>query len=235
MQTSEPALRRVLLALDASGPSAAAIAFAVTLAARFEAELDTLLLSQAELARAAALPFASEISLLAGTERRLDTALMQRSLQSLAERVRATMTQIATPVRVRWSLELAAWPDWERRLAKPVSGNLFVLSHAPGHTGSREPTRQQDSGVCVVHHEDPSGRAALEIATAIDPTATRLPVTGLPPDPTNTSDPGSRRLLACLQRLRPGTVVLPADWYAARVRTLRPVFARTDCNLLLVA
>jgi len=235
MQANEPALRRVLLALDAAGPSPAAISFAVTLAARFEAELDTLLLTQAELARAAALPFASEISLVAGMERRLDTALIQRSLQSLAERVRATMTRIATPVRVHWSLELAAWPDWEKRLAQPISGSLFVLSHPTGHTGPRESTHRRDVGVCVVHHEDPFGVAALEIATALDPGAIRIPVTRSLPDPGVSSDPGTRRLLACLQRQRPGTVVLPADWYAARAGTLRPVFARMDCNLLLVA
>ena len=235
MQANEPALRRVLLALDAAGPSPAAISFAVTLAARFEAELDTLLLTQTELARAVALPFASEISLLAGLERRLDTALMQRSLQSLAERVRTTMTQIATPVRVRWSLELAGWPDWERLLAQPISGSLFVLSHPPGHTGSRESMRQRDSSVCVVHHEEPTGLAALEIATALDPGAIRLLVTRSQPDPDATRDPGMQRLLTCLQRQRPGTVVLPADWYAARAATLRPVFARMDCNLLLVA
>jgi len=235
MQANEPPLRRVLLALDASGPSPAAISFAVTVAARFEAELDTLLLTQAELARAAALPFASEISLLAGMERRLDAATLQRRMQSLAERVRVTMTQIATPVRVRWSLELAVWPDWERLLAQPVSGSLFVLSHPPGHTSSHESTGQRDSSVCVVHHEAPPGLAALEIATALDPGAIRLLVTRSLPDPGVTPDEGTQRLLACLLRQRPGTVVLPADWYAARAGTLRPVFARTDCNLLLVA
>jgi len=172
---------------------------------------------------------------LAGMERRLDAAMLQRRMHSLAERVRATMTEIATPVRVRWSLELAVWPDWEERLAQPISGSLFVLSHPTGHTGPRESMHRREFGVCVVHHEDPCGVAALEIATALDPGAIRIPVIRSLPDPGVGSDPGTRRLLACLQRQRPGTVVLPADWYAARSRTLRPVFERMDCNLLLVA
>lgn len=235
MRTNEPGLRRVLLALDAAGPSPAAIAFAVKLAARFEAELETMLLTQAELARAAALPFASEISLLAGMERRLDSALMQRSLESLAERVRASMTEAARPVRVRWSLELGAWPDWERRLATPAAGSLFVLSHPPGHTGPQYPAPHEDTGVCVAHNDAPSGQAALEIATALDPDATRVPVTDAAADPETGADTGTLRLLACLETFRPATVVLPSDWYAARANRLRPALTRLDCNLLLVA
>lgn len=234
MQANEPALRRVLLALDAAGPSPSAISFAVKLAARFDADLDTMLLTQAELARAAALPFASEISLLAGLERRLDSAVMQRSLESLAQRVRTTITEAAGPVRVRWSLHLAAWPDWEQRLAVPTAGSLCVLSHPPAHTGSRYPPGQDRAIVCVVDHDTSSGQAALEIATALDPEATLVPVTGSAVDPGARDDRGPDRLLARLERLRPATVVLPSSWYAAHASRLRPALARLDCNLLLV-
>ena len=235
MQANEPGLRRVLLALDAAGPSPSAISFAVSLAARFETELDTMLLTQAELARAAALPFASEISLLAGLERRLDSAVMQRSLESLAGRVRTRIMEVADPARVRWSLRLGAWPDWERRLAAPAAGSLFVLGHPPAHTGSPYPTRHDRARVCVVDHDAPSSQAALEIATALDPEATLVPVTDSAVDPGAEDDRGMLRLLACLGRLRPATVVLPLEWYVARARPLRPALARLDCNLLLVA
>lgn len=235
MGATDRTLRRVLLALDAAGPSTSAIAFAVDLAARFEAEIDTMLLTPAELDRAAALPFASEISLLVGFERRLDSAVMQRSLKSLADRVRATMTQVTGPAQVRWSLALGAWPDWEQRLLAPAAGSLFVLSHPPASTGARLAPRSDQSGVCVVHHEASSGRAALEIATALDPEATRVPVAALPVDADTEDDPGTLRLLACLERFRPATVVLPSDWYLGRTHRLRRPLARLDCNLLLVA
>ena len=231
----EPRLRRILLGLDAVGPSPAAITFAVELAVRFEAELETMLLIQAELGRAAALPFATEISLLAGLERRLSAPLMRRSLQSLTERVRATMAQLAGSAQVRWSLQSAAWSDWEGLLAQPMEGRLFVL----GHAGDHVPVYQRahpaaEPGVCVVYDESPSGRAALDIALALDPEPARLPVTTAGMTGEASREPGVDRLAGCLTRLRPQTLILPAVWYAARAAALKPVLKRSECNLLLV-
>jgi hypothetical protein len=231
----EPHLRRILLGLDAVGPSPAAISFAVELAIRFEAELETMLLTQAELGRAAGLPFATEISLLAGLERRLSAPLMRRSLQSLAERVRATMAQLAGPAQVRWSLQSAGWSEWEGLLAQPVEGSLFVLGHAGDHAPDRHPRYPAvKPGVCVVYDESPSGRAALDIALALDPEPVRLPV--IMAGMTGGAGPerGPDRLASCLARLRPRTLILPAGWYTARAAALKPVLTRSECNLLLV-
>jgi hypothetical protein len=232
----EPRLRHILLGLDAVGPSPSAISFAVALAVRFEAELQTMLLIQAGLGRAAALPFATEISLLAGLERRLSAPLMRRSLESLTERVRVTVAQLADPAQVRWSLQSVEWSDWEGLLVQPMEGRLFVLGRAGDHvTVHRRAHPPAKPGVCVVYDESPSGRAALDIALALDPEPARLPVhtAGMTGDAS--PETGVDRLANCLTRLRPQTLILPAVWYAARATTLQPVLTRSECNLLLVS
>jgi hypothetical protein len=235
MRPPEPRQRRILLGLDAVGPSVPAISFAVTLAAHLQAQLDTMLLTQAGLARAAALPFATEISLLAGLERRLDDPMIRRSLQALSARLRLTMTQLAGPEQVRWSLQLAGWADWEALLARPAEGSLFVLGHGADQASRahRRPGKETP-GVCVVYDETPSGQAALQIATVIDPEAARLRLTQAVPANATATDPGTPRLIACLNLCRPQTVVLPASWYADRAKALTPVLARMECTLLLV-
>jgi hypothetical protein len=235
MQHPEPPQRRILLGLDAVGPSIPAISFALTLAARLQAQLDTLLLTQAGLARAAALPFATEVSLLAGLERRLDDPMVRRSLQALYERLRLTMTQLAGPEQVRWSLQLAGWTDWEGLLARPSQGSLFVLGHvADQSSGARRRLGKGPAGVCVVYDETPSGQAALQIATLIDPEAARLRMTQAVPTKATVTDPDTPRLIACLNLFRPQTVVLPANWYAGHAEAITPVLAHMECTLLLV-
>ena len=236
MRHPEPRQRRILLGLDAVGPSLPAIAFAVTLAARLQAQLDTLLLTQAGLARAAALPFATEVSLLAGLERRLDDPMVRRSLQALCERLRLTMTQLAGPEQVRWSLQLAGWTDWEGLLARPSEGSLFVLGHVADRASRARsrPGKEAAGVVCVVYDETPSGQAALQIATLMDPEAARLRITQAVPTKATATDPGTPRLIACLNLFRPQTVVLPANWYAGHAEAITPALARRECTLLLV-
>ncbi len=235
MHPPEPPLRRILLGLDAVGPSASAIVFAVSLAARFQTRLDTMLLTEADLSRAAALPFAIEISPLAGLERRLDDPLLRRSLQALSERLRTTMTRLAAPGQVRWSLQLAGRAEWDDLLAQPLEGSLFVLGHPPAEgLGSQRRSRKEPPRVCVAYDETPPGQAALQVATALDPEAARLRLTPTAPTRSPFTESGTPRLIACLEIFRPQTIVLPARWYAHRAGTLAPVLARIECTLLLV-
>jgi hypothetical protein len=235
MRPPETRQRRILLGLDAVGPSIPAISFALTLAARLQAQLDTMLLTQPGLARAAALPFATEISLLAGLERRLDDPMIRRSLQALSERLRLTMTQLAGPERVPWSLQLADWMDWEGLLARPAEGSLYVLGPVADQASkAHRRLGKETPRVCVVYDETPSGQAALQIATIMDPEAARLRLTQAVPANATATDPGTPRLIACLGLFRPQTVVLPARWYASRSGALTPVLARMECTLLLV-
>jgi hypothetical protein len=216
---SELRLRRVLLALDEAGAPPAALAYAVTLAARFEADLEALLPAQAELTRAAALPFATEVSLLAGMERRLDASLMQRSLQGMTTRLRAVMAELAGPARVRWSLQVAGGPGWETLLAELGEGSLLVRAQHGHHMPAAG--AYPSGGVCVVFDESPAGRSALELARSLDPQAVCVPAAGA-------------GLAVRLTSLRPQTLILPAGFFTEHAPVLRPVLARLGCTLLVV-
>lgn len=216
---TELRLRRVLLALDVAGAPPAALSYAVTLAARFEADLEAMLLAQAELTRVATLPFATEVSLLAGMERRLDAALMQRSLQGTTARLRAVMAELAGPARVRWSLQVAGGPGWEALLAELGEGSLLVRAHHGHHVPAAG--AQPHGGVCAVFDDSPAGRSALELARSLDTRAVCVPAAGA-------------GLAARLTALRPQTLILPAGFFAQHAPMLRPLLARLGCTLLVV-
>jgi hypothetical protein len=217
-------MRRILLALDMAGPAPATLSFAVTLAARFEAELNALLLAQTELTRAADLPFATEVSLLAGMERRLNAPLMRRTLQVVSARVQAMMAELAAPARVRWSLQVAGKTGWEGLLQELGADSLLVL----GHEGNHLPVtrRPAQGGVCVVYDDGPSGAAALGLARLLDPHATRIPLAAAGKD---------AALTARLMVLRPATLIVPAGFMAGHAATVRRLTGRLGCNLVVVA
>jgi hypothetical protein len=223
---SELRLRRILLAVDITGaPPPAFVSFAIALAARFEAELQAMLLTRTELTRAASLPFATEVSLLAGAERRLSASLMERTLQLMTARVQAMMAELAAPARVRWSLMAAGKPRWEDLLADLGEGNLLIWRDEARHVPV--PGAPGHDGVCVIHDETPAGRATLVLAEFLEPGAGRIAVAA--------SDPAAgSRLVAGLMSLRPRTVILPAHCFAEYAPLLRPALARLGCTVVVV-
>jgi hypothetical protein len=222
---SELRLRRILLALDMAGPAPATLSFAVTLAARFEAELNALLLTQTELTRAADLPFATEVSLLAGMERRLNAPLMRRTLQVVSARVQAMMAELAAPERVRWSLQMAGKTGWEGLLQELGEGSLLVLGHRGNHLPVTRRPRPVQGGVCVVCDEGPSGAAALALAQLLDPQATAIRLAAVAQD---------AALTAWLMVVRPATLVVPARLMAEHAATVRRLIGRLGCTLVVV-
>ena len=230
MPAPEPGLRRVLLALDVSGASQAALSLAFTLAVRFEVELDALLLTRTELTRAAGLPFATELSLLAGVERNLSASLMDRSLRALFVRVEAMMADLAAPTRVRWTLTAAERIAWKSLLADPGEGSLLVLGHVAHHLATHQ--RVQPRRLCVLYDESAAGQVALSIALAIDPQSAQLQLPAGNDAATTAS--ALPRLAARVALLRPQILVMPSSLYARHAGALRPVLQRLECTLLAV-
>lgn len=81
---AEPRVRRVVLALEPDGHAGSAVAMALALARHFAADLLGLMIEDEALLRAAALPFATEVSREGGVERRLDTAAVERRFRRAA-------------------------------------------------------------------------------------------------------------------------------------------------------
>ncbi len=102
----DPIIRRILVALDASPHSLAALETATRLAALFGAELLGVYVEDINLLRASQLPFTREIRLHSGARRRLGTEQIERELRAQAELARRALTVSADRARVRWSFRV---------------------------------------------------------------------------------------------------------------------------------
>ncbi len=100
-------IRRILLALDGSPESRAALAAAARLGITAGAELSGLFVEDIELLRLAGLPFARESGVSSGVFRRLETADIERRFRVAAERAHATLRETAATAALRWSFRVA--------------------------------------------------------------------------------------------------------------------------------
>jgi nucleotide-binding universal stress UspA family protein len=102
-----PAGIRILVALDESPRSAAALAAAASLAAELDAELAGLFVEDVDLQHLIGLPFAREFSLLSGAGRPLSQAEMERIWRREAETLQRQLAEAAERLRLRWSFRVA--------------------------------------------------------------------------------------------------------------------------------
>lgn len=131
--TSEPGperLRRVLVAIDASPHSLAALQAAVALAAASRLELLALFVEDLRLLHATALPFAREVGTFSGTARPLDLAQTERRLQDLARRVEAQVAAAAARAEVPWSFRVRRGHVVAEILANLEPSDLLSLGTA---------------------------------------------------------------------------------------------------------
>lgn len=99
------AIRRILVALDASPHSLAALDMAAELAAQMEAELAGLFVEDVDLLRTAESPAAREIAYPAAADRPLDRSIMERKFRAQSELIRETLAATAHRARVPWSFQ----------------------------------------------------------------------------------------------------------------------------------
>jgi hypothetical protein len=131
---SLPAFRRVVVAIDAGAPAREILDAAVGLAARLGAELEALMVEQADQLRAARLPVAL-LALPGGWA--LDPATLASGLRTAAERVRRFVEEAATREQLRWSFRVVG----ERAAAEAVqggAGEIVVVERTwPPPSGAR--------------------------------------------------------------------------------------------------
>ena len=124
-----PRPRHILVALDASPHSVAALMAAAELAALMEAELEGLFVEDINLLRLCGLPFGREIGSYSATARRLDNAGVERQLRALADTIEAVMARITATSAVPWRFSV-------RR--GPVVAVRQTLTSVEGHVVHRE-------------------------------------------------------------------------------------------------
>lgn len=99
-------IRRILVALDASRQSLAALDAATHLASELEAELLGMFVEDVNLLRLAGLPFAREIGHATARARRLADVDMRRALRAQAARAEEALAGAARGRNLRWSFRV---------------------------------------------------------------------------------------------------------------------------------
>ena len=100
-------IRRILVAVDASPASLAALEIGAELAARYNAELIGIFVEDVNLLRLAEYPFTREIGLYSTRTTRIDVSQMERQMRAQARTVRRRLAMVAEGARLQWSFQTA--------------------------------------------------------------------------------------------------------------------------------
>ncbi len=123
-------IRRIVVALDGSEHSLAALDAAAALAAQLQAELEALFVEDMDLLRLADLPCTRVTSLLLLEPERVDRARMERQLRLQAERVHNALDRRAAALKVRARFRSVRGEVHEEVLAAAAEADLLSLGKA---------------------------------------------------------------------------------------------------------
>lgn len=129
METNAPHrfIRRILVALDGSPHSHAALEAAASLAHLLDAELLGVFVEDINLIRLAQLPFATEVRRHAARPARLDITRMQRELRLQADRARDALRASARRYQLACSFRVTRGPVSAELLAASFEADLLAL------------------------------------------------------------------------------------------------------------
>lgn len=126
----ELSIRRILVALDASTHSLAALETAAELAGRLDAELTGLFVEDINLLRVAEFPFARELRYFSPTVRRVELKELERELRSQARWMRDALARHAARERIPWSFRVARGAVSSEVMAAQADADLIVMGKA---------------------------------------------------------------------------------------------------------
>jgi len=124
---AEFVIRRILVALDASAHSLAALEEAAALASAMHAELLGLFVEDINLVRTAGLPFARQVSYPSGTQERMSSERIDRELRAQAELARRALAAAAGRRHARWSFRTVRGQVTGEILAAASQTDLVLL------------------------------------------------------------------------------------------------------------
>ncbi len=128
---------RVLVALDASPQSQAALRAAARVAAAMQAELQGLFVEDANLFHLCNSPFCREVGLRTAVVRQLESQTVERQLRVLAAEMRRSLARVAGEAQVRWSFQVTRGAVEHELLAAAENSVLLSLGRTGWLTGSR--------------------------------------------------------------------------------------------------
>ena len=130
-------MRRILVALDASLHSMAALRAAADLAALMNAELIGLFVEDINLLRLASLPFAREVRWPTATGRDLDPGKMERDLRLRASRARRALALVADQAETTWTFRVVRGQVTQEVLMAAADADLLSLGRVSHSLGRR--------------------------------------------------------------------------------------------------
>lgn len=163
---------RILVALDDSAHSRAALEAAAELADRLHAELLGVFVEDINLLRCAALPFAREVGFLSGMERKLDTPGVERRLKAQAIRLQRALAEAAERVQVQWSFRTMRGHVAAELLSALEAADLLILGKAAQSVGrqrvrlgstARAVLARASRTVVLLQHGTPLGRPVVTV------------------------------------------------------------------------
>ena len=165
------AVRRILVALDASSQSRAALETAAELAAMHEAELHGVYVEDINLIRLARHPAAREVDPLSATPGPADPRRLERRFKRAAAEAERALAETAARQRVRWAFRVARGAVTSVLLEAAVESDLIALGRAgggtrgPGRLGStaREITSRRAQSVLVLQGQLRPGQTVVTL------------------------------------------------------------------------
>ena len=129
-QDKQETIRHILVALDASHHSLAALEAAAELAASLEAELEGIFVEDANLLRLAGLSVAREVRYPFAAPARPDPARMERALRAQAAQARQALARASEQRHVDWSFRVVRGEVALEVLAAAMEADLLTLGKA---------------------------------------------------------------------------------------------------------
>ena len=124
---SELLIRRILVALDASPQSHAALEAAANVAALLDAELVGMFVEDINLLRVAELPFVREVSFPMAEMREIDVPKMETRWRTQATEARRQLSESANQRKVKWSFGVERGGVSDRLLAASLDMDLLAI------------------------------------------------------------------------------------------------------------
>lgn len=156
-------IRRVVVLVDASRVSRAALEEAADLAARRQAELLGLFVEEEALLRSAGLPFAREIGPTSAALRPLDPRRVERRLRAQARELDRLLAELAHRYAISGSLRVARGNVVNQALAHALPGDLLVVGRTGwspvqrGRVGSTPRSLIREGPLAVMVHGGAAG------------------------------------------------------------------------------
>lgn len=135
----ERAIRRILVALDASAHSLAALEQAAEMAARLHSEVMGLFVEDINMVRLGALPVARHINRRTGRGEEIDQDMIEFGLKVQAAEAKRALERVAVRAGVRWSYRVTRGRVEEEVVAAANESDLVIVgwSSRPAEMGSR--------------------------------------------------------------------------------------------------